>query len=328
MRAIVISKPGDPDVLQIRDVALPAPVRGEIRVHVRATAVNRADILQRLGRYEVPKDAPADIPGIEVAGEVDALGEGVAEFAVGDHVFGLVSGGGYAEAVVAPARTFARLPASLSFVQGAAIPEVFITAWDAMVTQAGLACGETVLVHAAGSGVGTAAVQIALAVGARPIGTSRSPEKLVRARELGLDQSIVVRDAAFADEVRAKTGSRGVDVVLELVGGAYMAEDLACLASQGRIVVVGLLQGARTEIDLGVLMKKRARVYGTMLRTRPLEEKIMATRALDRHLVPLFESGKLRPVVDRVLRLADAPLAHRIIERGEAFGKIVLEVTL
>jgi NADPH2:quinone reductase len=326
MRAVVISKPGDPDVLQIRDVPTPTPARGEVRVRVRATAVNRADLLQRMGRYKVPEDAPADIPGIEVAGDVDAVGEGVREFAVGDRVFGLVSGGGYAEAVVAHARTFASLPASLSFVEGAAVPEAFITAWDAMIAQASLASGETVLVHAAGSGVGTAAVQIALAVGARPIGTSRSPDKLVRARALGLDGTIVVRDAAFADEVLAQTGSRGADVVLELVGGAYLAEDLACLAPQGRIVVVGLLQGARTEIDLGALMQKRARVYGTMLRTRPLEEKILATRALERHLVPLFASGKLRPVIDRVLSLAEAPLAHRIIERGESFGKIVLEV--
>jgi NADPH2:quinone reductase len=327
MRAVVISKPGDPDVLQIREVPTPVPARGEVRVRIRATAVNRADLLQRLGRYKVPDDAPADIPGIEVAGEVDAIGEGVGELAVGDRVFGLVGGGGYAEAVVAHARTFAHLPPSLSFVEGAAVPEAFITAWDAMVTQASLAAGETVLVHAGGSGVGTAAIQIALAIGARPIGTSRSPEKLARACELGLDRSVVVHDGAFADDVRAQTESRGVDVVLELVGGAYLAEDLACLAPQGRIVVVGLLQGARAEIDLGALMQRRARVYGTMLRTRPLEEKIMATRALERHLVPLFARGKLRPVIDRVLPLAEAPLAHRVVERGENFGKIVLEVT-
>lgn len=274
-----------------------------------------------------PEGSPADIPGIEVAGEVDALGEGVSELAVGDRVFGIVGGGGYAEAVVAHARTFAPLPASLSFVEGASIPEVFITAWDAMVTQASLTSGETVLVHAVGSGVGTAAIQIALAIGARPIGTSRSPEKLARAKELGLEQSIVVRDAAFADEVRARTGSRGVDVVLELVGAAYLAEDLACLAPQGRIVVVGLLHGTRSEIDLGLLMRKRGRVYGTMMRSRPLEEKILAARALERHLVPLLASGTLRPVIDRVLPLAEASLAHRIVERGENFGKIVLEVT-
>jgi NADPH2:quinone reductase len=251
----------------------------------------------------------------------------VSELAVGDRVFGIVGGGGYAEAVVAHARTFAPLPASLSFVEGASIPEVFITAWDAMVTQASLTSGETVLVHAVGSGVGTAAIQIALAIGARPIGTSRSPEKLARAKELGLEQSIVVRDAAFADEVRARTGSRGVDVVLELVGAAYLAEDLACLAPQGRIVVVGLLHGTRSEIDLGLLMRKRGRVYGTMMRSRPLEEKILAARALERHLVPLLASGTLRPVIDRVLPLAEASLAHRIVERGENFGKIVLEVT-
>lgn len=326
MRAVVISKPGGPDVLEIRDVPTPSPARGEVRVRVRATAVNRADLLQRMGRYRVPDDAPADIPGLEVAGEVDAVGDDVREFAVGDRVFGLVSGGGYAETVVAHARTFAPLPAELSFVEGAAVPEAFITAWDAMVTQASLTSGETVLVHAVGSGVGTAAVQIALAIGARPIGTSRSPAKLVRARQLGLDQSVVVQDAAFADEVRAKTGPRGVDVIVELVGGAYVADDLVCLAPQGRVVVVGLLHGVRTEIDLGALMQKRARIYGTMLRTRPLEEKIAVTRVLERHLAPLFASGRLKPVIDRVLPLVDAASAHRSLERGECFGKIVLEV--
>ncbi len=200
-----------------------------------------------------------------------------------------------------------------------------------MVAQARLASGEVVLVHAAGSGVGTAGWQIALAIGARPIGTTRPPsgagaDKLERARALGLKEGIVVQGGAFAKEVLARTGGRGVDVVLELVGGAYVPEDLACLALRGRIVVVGTMGGALTQLDLATLMRKRAEIRGTMLRSRPLEEKILAARALEKHLVPLFESGALRSVVDRVLPLAQAAAAHRAMQDNETFGKIVLEV--
>jgi NADPH:quinone reductase-like Zn-dependent oxidoreductase len=239
---------------------------------------------------------------------------------------GLVGGGGYAEFVVAHARTLSRMPAGMSFADAAAIPEAFLTAWDAIVAQARLSSGETVLVHAAGSGVGTAGVQIARAIGARPIGTLRTPQKLGRARELGLVDGIVVEGAKFADEVLARTVGRGVDVVLELVGGAYVAQDLLCLAHRGRIVVVGTMGGGRVDLDLSLLMRKRAELRGTMLRSRPLEEKIVAGQALQRHLVPLFESGALRPVVDRVLPLSRAADAHRLMQNNDAFGKLVLEV--
>jgi NADPH:quinone reductase-like Zn-dependent oxidoreductase len=228
--------------------------------------------------------------------------------------------------VVVHARTLARIPAGMSFTDAAAVPEAFLTAWDAMVAQARLASGEVVLVHAAGSGVGTAGWQIALAIGARPIGTTRTAGKLARARALGLKEGIVVEEGAFAREVLARTGGRGADVVLELVGGAYVAEDLACLALRGRIVVVGMMSGSVTELDLAALMHRRAEIRGTVLRARPLEEKILAGRALERHLVPLFESGALRPVVDRVMPLAEAADAHRAMQSDETFGKIVLEV--
>jgi putative PIG3 family NAD(P)H quinone oxidoreductase len=326
MRAIVIREPGGPEVLELKDVPTPEPQRGEVRVRIRATAVNRADVLQRLGAYPAPPGAPADIPGLEIAGEVDAVGESVTELSRGDRVFGIVGGGAYAEYVVVHARTLARMPAGMSFADAAAVPEVFLTAWDAIVDQAGLRSGEIVLVHAAGSGVGTAGFQIAQAVGARAIGTARTAEKIVRAKELGLKDGLVVEKGAFAKEVLARTGGRGVDVVLELVGGAYVAEDLACLAPRGRIVVVGLMAGTRVDLDLAALMHKRAEIRGTVLRARPLEEKILAAKALERNLVPLFESGALRPVVDRVLPLAQAGDAHRAMQSNETFGKIVLEV--
>lgn len=326
MRAIVIREPGGPEVLELRDLPPPEPQRGEVRVRVRATAVNRADLLQRMGAYPAPPGAPADIPGLEIAGEVDAVGDGVTELARGDRVFGVVGGGGYAEQLVVHARTLARMPEGMSFVDAAAVPEAFLTAWDAMVDQGRLSAGETALVHAAGSGVGTAGVQIARAVGARVVGTARTAEKLGRARELGLDEAVVVEGGRFADAVLAATGGRGVDVVLELVGGGYVAEDLACLAPRGRVVVVGTMGGGRAEIELPVLMRKRAELRGTVLRTRPLEEKILAARALERHLAPLFARGVLRPVVDRVLPLARAAEAHRQMQSNATFGKIVLEV--
>ena len=329
MKAIVISRFGGPEVLELREVDTPAPGRGEVRVRVRATAVNRADLLQRAGAYPAPPDAPADIPGLEFAGEIDALGDGaaaVSDLAIGDRVFGLAGGGSYAEALVVHARALARIPDGISFTDAAAVPEVFITAWDAMVVQARLQAGDTVLIHAAGSGVGTAAVQIARAIGARSVGTARTRDKLARARALGLDQEILVEEGAFADAVLRATGGRGADVVLELVGGRYLAEDLACAAPRARIVLVGLMAGARAELDLGQLLRKRLQITGTVLRARPLEEKIAAVQLLDRHLAPLLARGLLRAVVDRVLPLARAAEAHADVAGNQTFGKVVLSV--
>ena len=326
MRAIMIRRPGGPEVLELVDVPSPEPSRGEVRVRVRATAVNRADILQRMGMYPAPHGSPPDIPGLEIAGEVDAVGDDVRELARGDRVFGIIGGGGYAEQVVVHARTLARIPDGMGMTEAAAVPEAFLTAWDAMVDQCELRAGETVLVHAAGSGVGTAALQIAKAIGARAIGTARTPEKVGHARELGFREMVVVEGGAFAEPVLALTGKRGVDVVVELVGGAYLAQDLECLATGGRIVVVGTMAGARADVDLGMLMRKRAVLRGTVLRSRPLEEKILAARTLERHIAPLFGDGSLRPVVDRVLPLAQAGEAHEIVAANKTFGKVVLEV--
>ena len=329
MRAISITKPGGPEVLQLVERPEPEPSRGEVRIRVRGTAVNRADLLQRIGAYPAPADSPPDIPGLEIAGEVTALGAGVERLKIGDRVFGLVGGGGYADAVVSHERALAKIPDGMSFEDAAAVPEAFITAHDAIVTQAKLTSGETLLVHAAGSGVGTAAVQLGRALGARVIGTARTQDKLDRARELGLDVGIVPSagaspsDPRFADSVRAAAPD-GVDVVLELVGGGYFTEDLRCIRTLGRLVLVGLMAGAKTEVDLGLVLRKRVRVFGTVLRARPLEEKIAAMRAFEAQVVPLFARGLLRPIVDCVMPLADAARAHERMASNAGFGKIVL----
>ena len=330
MRAIVITKPGGPEVLELRDVEMPEPGPGQVRVRVRATAVNRADVMQRLGAYPAPPDSPADIPGLELAGEIDALGPGVFDRKVGDRVFGIAGGGTYAEALVVPSRTLARIPDNLDFTAAAAVPEAFLTAYDAMVEQCGLSAGDNVVVHAVGSGVGTAAVQIAKAIGARAIGTARTESKLARARELGMAEGFVPesKDKApvFAAKVRDLTGGVGADVVLDLVGGAYTPESLACLRDKGRAILVGLLAGSRAELDLGLVLRKRLRLLGTMLRARPLEEKILAALLLERRLAPLFASGALKPVIDKVMPLAQAADAHAYMQSNDGFGKLVLTV--
>lgn len=332
MKAIVLGTDGR---LDLRTVETPEPGPGQARVRVRACGVNRADLLQRRGGYAPPPDAPRDILGLEIAGEVDAIGAGTTDVRVGDRVYGIVSGGAYAEAVVVHARTLAPIPdasgAPLDFVAAAAIPEAFVTAYDAIVLQAGLAAGDTLLIHAIGSGVGTAAAQIARAVGATAIGTARSRSKIERAEALGLTAGIVVEaspDGAprFADRVRAATAGRGVDVVLELVGGAYVPESLASLADRGRLVLVGLTAGARADVDLGTVLRRRLRIFGTVLRSRPLEEKILAAQVLARSISPLVASGKLVPVVDRTFSLADVEEAHAAMSKNENFGKIVLRI--
>ena len=326
MRAIAIAKPGGPEVLVAVERPLPEPSRGEVRVRVHATAVNRADLLQRMGQYPAPSDAPKDIPGLEIAGEVEAIGPGVERLAVGDRVFGLVGGGGYAEAVVSHERALAKLPAALTFEQAAAVPEAFVTAHDALVAQAELHGGEVLLVHAVGSGVGTAAVQLGRALGAFVIGTARTQDKLDRARDLGLDAGLLPSEGKFADAVRAIHGD-GAAVVLELVGGAYLAEDLRAVQTRGRIALVGLLAGAKTELDLRLVLNKRVRLFGTVLRARPLEEKIAAMRAFEAQVVPLLARGAIKPVIDCVLPLADAAQAHERVASNAGFGKVVLRVT-
>ena len=323
MRAIAITKPGGPEVLTLVDRPRPEPSRGEVRIRVRATAINRADLLQRMGAYPAPADAPPDVPGLEFAGEVDGLGPGVERLAIGDRVFGLAGGGAYAEAVVAHERAVARIPDGMSFEDAAAVPEAFITAHDAIVGQAGLRGGETLLVHAVGSGVGTAAVQLGRALGVRVIGTARTADKLERAKALGLCAGVIPDGNKFADAVR-KHGEPSV--VLELIGGAYFDEDIRAVGVLGRIVLVGLLAGARSEVDLGGILRKRLRVFGTVLRARPLEEKIAAMRSFEAHVVPLLQRGLIKPVIDTVMDLDAAAAAHERMASNVGFGKIVLRV--
>lgn len=327
MRAIVISKPGGPEVLQLREIANPRPERGEALVRVMATAVNRADVLQRMGRYPAPSECLADVPGLEFAGVVESVGTGVTEVKEGDRVFGLIGGGSYCERVVVHARTLISIPSNMSFVDAAAIPEAFITAYDAMVLQCELTSGETMLVSAVGSGVGTASIQIASAIGATSIGTARSHTKIDTAKKLGLTHGIVLDEEKFAKQVMDLTDGRGVDVVIELVGGDYLKDDVACAAKKGRIIIVGLLRGARTELDMGQVLSKRLRILGTTLRARPLEEKIQVSQSFAKHMVPLFESGKLKPVVDKVFKLEEASKAHSYMESNSNFGKIILTMS-
>lgn len=326
MKAIVIDGHGGPEVLLERSVPEPQPGPEEVRVRVRAAALNRADLLQRRGLYPAPAGAPAEIPGLEFAGEVERCGTRVSDWRPGDRVMGIVGGGGYAELLVTHQRLCLPVPDSLEWAEAAAIPEAFLTAFDALFARAALSMGETVLVRAASSGVGTAACQLAVAAGAPVIASSRSPAKHDALRALGAGHVIDPSAPDEASLVRAAAGERGVDVVLELVGGRALERDLAVLAGGGRIVLVGLLGGRRAELDLSRLLASRATLVGTVLRSRPLEEKIALTRRFGRVALPAFSSGRLRPVVDRVLPLERAAEAHRLMETDAHLGKIVLRV--
>lgn len=327
MQAIEITAPGGPEVLEVRDVPAPEAGPGEILVRVRAVGVNRADLLQRRGFYPAPPGAPERIPGLEYAGEVERVGPGVEGWRPGDGVMGIIGGGAYAELVVVDAREALPVPAGLAWEEAAAIPEAFITAHDALFTLLGLESGQDLLVHAIGSGVGLAALQLAKAAGARVFGTSRSSWKLERAGEYGLDLPIPTGGEAgeeFDEVIRRETGGRGVDAVLDLVGGAYLAGNLRALARRGKAVVVGLVAGRRAELDLGMLLSKRLTLIGTVLRSRSLEEKVAAARAFREGALHLFEEGRLRPIVDRVFPFAEAGAAHEYMEGNRNFGKVVL----
>ncbi len=324
MRAIVIREPGGPDVLTPRELPDPTPPFAHIRVSVRFAGVNRADLLQRAGFYPAPPGVPPDIPGLEYAGVVSAVGPGATRFTVGDRVFGLVAGGAYATELIVHEREVVRTPEALSDEEAAAVPEAFLTAYDALVVQGRLAPGERVLIHAAGSGVGTAAVQIGRALGCFVIGTSRTADKLERCRALGLDVGIVPKGRSFAAEVQRVTGGAGVDVVLELVGGGYVPEDIDACALRGRILVVGLTAGPLAELNLGSLLQKRVTITGTVLRARPLEEKIQAAQVLERQLCPWLGRRIVRPIIDRTFALDEAAAAHAYVAGNESFGKVLL----
>ncbi len=337
MKALVIERPEGTQALVLAE--RPEPVLGpwELRVAVRCTALNRADLLQMRGGYPAPPGAPKDIPGLEYAGEVLEVGAEVTLFRPGDRVMGLVGGGAFAEQVVVHEREALPIPVALSFEQAAALPEAFLTAWDALVLQGGLRSGEWVLVHAAGSGVGTAAVQLVHALGARCVATARTPEKLEHTASVyGVSREALIvperdpEDPAaprFADRVREVTGG-GAHLALELVGGAYLPETLSAMAPRGRVILVGLLAGATANVELRTVLTRRLRIQGTVLRSRPLEEKLALAQAAKRNLVPLFASGVLKPVLDAggvvPFTLDAVKAACARLGANETFGKVVL----
>jgi len=327
MKAIVIREFGGPDVLELRDVPEPECGPEDLLVAVRAAALNRADLLQRMGLYPAPAPKPAfDVPGLEYAGEVVRAGSRVVGFKPGDRVMGILGSGGYAERIVTHHRLAVRIPDALSWQEAAAVPEAFITAHDALV-QCDLVAGESVLVHAVGSGVGIAAVQVASVMGATPIlGTASGADKLARARELGLEIGVDYRTEDFVAATKTATGGRGADVIVDFIAAAYLDRNLQSLATSGRMIVIGLLGGLAAELNLATLLAKRATIRGTLLRSRSLEEKAAATRAFEKSVVPHLASGRIRAVVDSVYTLDRVADAHRYMESNANFGKIVLEI--
>ncbi|HYW49604.1 MAG TPA: zinc-binding dehydrogenase [Gemmatimonadaceae bacterium] len=327
MRAAVITAAGGPEVFAIQQRPLPIPGRGELLVRVRASAINRADILQRMGRYPAPDGVPADIPGLEFAGEVAAVGDGVRGWSIGARVCGLVGGGAHAEFVVTHERAVARVPDGVSWEIAGASPEAYITAWDAMVTQAGLRPGETVLVHAVGSGVGLAVVQLATANGAIVFGTARGAAKLDAARAMGMRDGCQPGEPGWiANAARRWTGGRGVDVVVDLVGGDYTGESLGAMASRGRLMLVGALAGAKTTLDLRLLLSRRLTIRGTVLRSRPLEERIVVAQVFEREVLPRLASGVIVPRIDARMPLADIGAAHALVEGNGTIGKVAISI--
>jgi putative PIG3 family NAD(P)H quinone oxidoreductase len=325
MRAIVYDQPGDPGVLHIAEVPDPIPAPGEVLLCVHASALNRADLLQRRGFYPPPPGA-SDIIGMEASGVVEQITEGVEGWKVGDPACALLAGGGYAEKVAVPAPQLMPIPQGLDTVQAGAIPEVFLTAHDNMVTRGRLRPGDTVLIHGGAGGVGTAAIQIARRIGARVITTAGSPGRVRFCRALGADEAIDHREEDFVARVAEITGGRGADVILDIIGASYLERNLGALAVEGRLVIIGLQGGVHAEIDLNTMLAQRQSLIATTMRRRSPEDKGEVARRAVGDLWPGFADGSLRPVIDRILPLERAADAHRALEAGEATGKIVLAV--
>ena len=323
MRAIVLEEYGGPEVLTEKQVADPVPGPEEVLVDIAASAVNRADLLQRMGLYPGPPMAH-EIPGMELAGTVAAVGERVTAWEAGDAVMGIVGGGAYAERAAVHERQLMAVPTVVGLPDSAAIPEVFITAYDALVLQGGLATGSWALVHAGASGVGTAAIQLARAVGAR-VAVTCSAGKVAACESLGADVAIDYGSEDFVAVTKAATGGAGVDVILDVVGGDYVARNIKAAAVGGRIIQVGVMGGGRAEVDVGSLLPKRVSITGTVLRGRPVEEKIAVTQRCAHDLLPLFASGDLEPVIDRRMSLWDVAEAHELVASNATVGKVVLE---
>jgi len=325
MRAIQITQPGPPDVLQLCERPVPAPRPGEVLIRVIAAGVNRPDVLQRLGKYPVPPGA-SDLPGLEVAGEIvdgDLTGS---DFQRGDLVCALVQGGGYAEYCAAPVAQCLPLPQGLTPLQAASLPETFFTVWSNVFQRAGLADGESLLVQGGSSGIGVTAIQLAAALGHRVFATAGSDDKCRACEALGAERAIHYRDEDFAAVVKELTGGAGVDVILDMVGGDYIPREIDCLADDGRIVLIALLGGARAQVDLGQVLRRRLTLTGSTLRPRPVAFKAQVARELRERVWPLLAAGRIKPVIYRTFPLEEAHRAHALMESGEHVGKIVLEV--
>lgn len=323
-RAVHITGSGGPEVLHVAAWQAPEPGPGEVRVAVVAAGLNRADVLQRRGLYPAPPGVPADIPGLEFSGRVDSVGPDVDGWSTGDRVMGLVGGGAMATRVLTRADELIRVPAALDLTAAAAVPEAFLTVYDALVLQAELDTGHRVLLHAVGSGIGTAAVQLCRCRGAITLGTSRSEDKLARCARLGLDHPLLVTDGSFAKRVRAATDGHGADVILDTVGAAYLSENLAALARRGTLIALGLLGGASGTLPLAVLLSKRARILGTVLRGRDATERARLVSSFVDEALPLLANERLVPVIDDVLPMSEIAAAHRRLEDNTTFGKLVL----
>lgn len=323
MHAIVITVPGEADVLEWADVPDPVAGPGEVVIDVAASAVNRADILQRQGFYPPPPGAPP-YPGLECSGVITALGTGVTGWRIGDAVCALLSGGGYAERVAVPAGQLLPVPAGVGVAEAAALPEAACTVWSNVFQLARLAGGQTLLVHGGASGVGTLAIQLARARGARVACTAGSAEKLSRCEGLGAERAINYRDEDFTAAVREFTGGSGADVILDIMGASYLARNIESLAVGGRLAVIGLQGGTTAALDLGMLLRKRASVQASTLRARPTMEKAAIVAGVREHVWPHIEAGTVRPVIDRVLPMTEAAAAHRVIEAGVHVGKVLL----
>jgi putative PIG3 family NAD(P)H quinone oxidoreductase len=325
VKAAVAERAGGPEVLALREVPDPVPGPGEVLLDVAATAVNRADLLQRQGHYPPPPGA-SDVIGLECSGTVAALGDGVAGWSVGDEACALLAGGGYAEQVAVPAGQLMSVPAGVDLVTAAALPEVACTVWSNVFMVAGLRPQEHFLVHGGAGGIGTMAIQLAHALGARVYTTAGSPEKLALCAELGADVGIDYREEDFVDVVRRESDGHGADVVLDNMGAKYLGRNVDVLAEQGRLVVIGMQGGTRGELDLGVLLRKRGAVIATALRSRSAEDKAAICAAVAEHVWPLVGEGLVRPIVHATLPLAEAGDAHALLESGDTVGKVLLTV--
>jgi putative PIG3 family NAD(P)H quinone oxidoreductase len=323
VRAVVIAEPGGPEVLTLAEVPDPSPEADEVLITIAAGGVNRADLMQRQGLYPPPPGAPP-YPGLECSGRVAAAGTGVTGWQEGDEVCALLAGGGYAEAVAVPAVQVLPVPAGLTTTEAAALPEVACTVYANVFMAARLAPGETLLVHGGASGIGTMAIQLARAHGARIAVTAGSPAKLERCRELGADLAIDYRTEDFATAIADFTGGRGADVILDIMGAAYLPRNIGALATGGRLVVIGLQGGSVGDLDLGTMLRRRLTVHAASLRARPVAEKAAIVAAVREHVWPLIAAGQVRPVIDTILPLAEAPQAHRLMEAGGHIGKILL----